>query len=339
MKQLIIYSLIFVAVGELFLRFDEHFGILQAQRVVKIATDIELTPEFQQIQNGSFRVEETDLRVLVIGDSYIHGGGIDFNDNFSQQLKNMLASEQLAQDDVWVLDASQPSSNTLDNNLTYFQFADKFKPQFVVLGHNINDVEGNLNKALVSEDTSAKAPDERQISGGEALSTIRKIYRIVYQSKFLQFTLHNIHKNLKINGIVIPNSRFDYILKSYSTDKENWKQSKKLLEEIIADANARGIQLIVFQFPETNLLEHAELFSEAYESIERFFLKHPDVAYQNGHELFKGKKSSEFVLSKYDGHPNEKAHHEIAKYVYSLIRNIRLQHNEARNQLAEKLAY
>ena len=83
---------------------------------------------------------------MVLGDSYIHGGGIEFENNFSQQLKKMFSNETLGFDKVWVLDVSKSSANNLDNNMIYFQFVEKFKPDIVILGYNYNDIEGDLDK-------------------------------------------------------------------------------------------------------------------------------------------------------------------------------------------------
>jgi len=147
LKNIFLYLFIFILIGELMIRFDESFMIMEENRIVKISTDIELTPEYQLLRNDSLTIDQNDLRIMVIGDSYIHGGGIEFKDNFSQQLKKLLKSTNL-NNNIWVLDVSKSSSNNLDNHTTYFQFKNKFKPNIVILGYNINDVDGNLDKKV-----------------------------------------------------------------------------------------------------------------------------------------------------------------------------------------------
>ena len=132
--------------GEIMIRFDESLTPFVENRVVKIATDIELTPEYNMVKNDKFIFNENDLRIMVIGDSYIHGGGIDFEDNFSQQLKKMFETLESKRNKTWILDVSKSSSNNLDNNQTYFYFKDKFRPNILILGYNLNDIEGELNK-------------------------------------------------------------------------------------------------------------------------------------------------------------------------------------------------
>jgi hypothetical protein len=41
-------------------------------------------------------------------------------------------------------------------------------------------------------------------------------------------------------------------------------------------------------------------------------------------DIFKGEKSKDNILSKYDGHPNERAHKRIARNVFEEIKKISL---------------
>jgi lysophospholipase L1-like esterase len=318
MKKAMLYLIIFVAIGEIMIRFDESFTLLSENRIVKIPTDIVITPEFDLVKKGNFPNNPNDLRIMVIGDSYIHGGGIEFDNNFSQQLKKMLLAKKLTFDNIWVLDVSKSSSNNLDNNQTYFQFVDKFNPNIVIIGYNLNDIDGNLEKPKEGR-INIENFNKNNPSGRKAQSTIRKINKIIYQSKFIHFIFKKTHSYLKTFGIIIPNSRFDFTMKSYYQNKSNWKKSKALLSEIIEDTLEKQIQLIVYKFPEVNLLEYPKLFSKANESIKLYFDNYPSVIYANGSETLKGEKSDEYILSKYDGHPNEKAHKKMAEDVFNVI--------------------
>ena len=93
-KKIIIYLIIFGSIGELMTYVDFKFNILAENRVVKIATDIDVTPEFEMIKNNKIDFNANNLRIMVIGDSYIHGGGIAFKDNVSHQLKNIFKTSK-----------------------------------------------------------------------------------------------------------------------------------------------------------------------------------------------------------------------------------------------------
>lgn len=320
MKKIIISIIIFVLIGEVMIRFDKYFGIMESSRVVKIATDIALTPEYELLQKNFFTNNDSlnDFRVMVLGDSYIHGGGIEFKDNFSQNLKHMINSEKGNFDKAWVLDVSKPDSNNLDNNEAYFQFIDKFNPDVVVIGYNINDIDGNLEKK--KDSTQINEFKEKKASGEEEKSFISKIYKVLYASEFVHYILHNMHNQLKTFGVTIPGSKFDATLKSYYNNTPNWQKSKELLSQIIKHTENNNIELIIYKFPEINLIEYPNLFKKSDDAIKSFFNNYSSVHYIDGTEKFRNQEAKDYMLSKYDGHPNEKAHKKMAMEVFELIK-------------------
>ena len=233
-KKIGFIVLLFMLIGELMIRFDEKFKLLEANRVVKIATSLTITPEFTMLENNRINKLGSNFRIMVIGDSYIHGGGIDFKDNFSQQLKLILKINNKKFDDIFVLDITKPSSNNLDNNQSYFEYADKYKPDIVIIGYNYNDVVGNLNKLNVQ--SKGDGFSKNNTSSEKQESITKKIYNVIYQSRFVHFVLSNLHTQLKSYGIVLPNSEFSLIMRSYPENKDNWVKSKILLQEIIDDS-------------------------------------------------------------------------------------------------------
>lgn len=314
MKKVFIYVIIFIITGEIMIRLDKGYTPLEENRIVKIATDIELTPEYNMIKNNEFIFNDDDLRIMVIGDSYIHGGGISFEDNFSQQLKKNF--KNIYSNKTWVLDVSKSNSNNLDNNQTYFTFVDKFKPNIVILGYNLNDIQGELDKQYI-ESSNIDNFKQTRASGGTTKSTIGKIYKIIKTSYFVGYVMNKTHKKLNNYGIIFPNSKFDINMKSYYQDREIWKKSKLLLTEIINDANRKNIRLIIYKF--TEMSDYPQLFEKANKTIGSFFNGFPSVIYINGNDYFKSEEAKNYRLSKYDGHPNEKAHKKMAIDVFNII--------------------
>jgi hypothetical protein len=312
--------MLFIAIGELLIRFDEAFHVMEENKLVKIEASLTITPEFSLLKNDGIDTAGNNFRVMVLGDSYINGGGIEFKDNFSQQLKLLLQTHNRSYKDIYVLDVSKPSSNNFDNVQTYFQFVEKYKPDAVVLGYNYNDAMGNLDKEM--KQTEIENFEDIRPSTGEKQTLIKRIYDIIYQSRFVFFVLHNLHDELKTHGIVFPNSSFSLMLNDYSENHQNWIRSKSLLQTMIDDAKKRNIRLYVLRFPEINLLEYPKLFSKADATIERFFTQPGStIHYVNGTEVFKGESSKDNILSKYDGHPNERAHKKMANALFTLITN------------------
>ena len=299
-------------------RFDEQFKLLESTQVVKISTDLAITPEFTLLKKTAINLTGNNLRVMVLGDSFIHGGGIEFKDNFSQQLKKLLLQSNRHYDDIYVLDLSKASANNFDNNQIYFEFIDKFKPDIVILGYSYSASRGDLYKhnSVVGMDSFVNM----NYSLVKKQSVPQKIYSVIYHSSVLHYILYNFHNYLKSYGVVFPNSEFNLILNDYTGNKENWKRSKYLLSQINNDVIKRNIQLIVLKFPEMNLIGYPKLFISADNVIKAFYGQSPAVTYINSVDFFNSESSKDYILSKYDGHPNERAHKKIAQQIFNIIK-------------------
>jgi hypothetical protein len=316
-KIIIVNILLCMLIGEIMLRFDETFKLFADNHVVEIPTTIAITQEYNMLKANTIDLTKNDLRVMVIGDSYISGAGIESKDNFSQQLKGLLKKSDSTFDSIYVFDASVPKNNNLDNNETYFQYVDKFKPEIIVLGYNYNDVMENLDRKNEKNVTDSFA---KRSSYQKETNVLKKMMNFAFRSKFIHYLHTNLYTQFKARGIIFPNSDFDVIMKSYSNNTERWIKSKIYLQEIIEDAKKRNIQLIVLQCPQTDLMAYPKLFVKADSAIKHFFTSSPSLIYENIADIFKGKNPKDYMLSKYDGHSNERAHKEIAENVFALIK-------------------
>ena len=102
------YTCLFLLVGELIIRIDLEYDILN-NSPYKIEVKIEESELRNKIEKGNFIPNPNQTRILIIGDSYINGGGIPIEKRFSKRLSNLLKEETL------ILDISRPSNSTLDN--------------------------------------------------------------------------------------------------------------------------------------------------------------------------------------------------------------------------------
>ena len=320
-KKIGLCILLFMVIGEVMVRFDEKFNLLEDSKVVKVPTDLNITPEYTLLKKNGIDTAGNNLRIMVLGDSYIHGAGIEFKDNFTQQLKGMLKNSNSKFDSIYVLDLSKPSSNSFDNEQAYAQFEKQYKPNIVILGYNYNDIDGQLDKqkTLGGIDSFAKA--DFTSKENQSQSFAKKIYDIIYQSRFVHLVMTNLNSELKTYGIIFPGSEFAVKMNSYPENSQSWIKSKIILKDFIEETKARNTQLVVLKFPEINLIEYPQLFSKADAAIKGFFTSFPSVDYVDGADFFKGEKSKAYILSKYDGHPNEKAHKKLAEGIFSLIKN------------------
>ena len=315
--KLVLTILLFLLAGELVIRIDKNFNIFGHDTVVQIKEEIRESDEMTLLKNNSLVFNDQDLRILVLGDSYIFGAEVDYNQNFTHQLKRMLLSENLGQyKTVYTLDVSRPSNNSLDNYNAYFSFVNRFKPQIVILGYNINDL---IDSVKSIESLSVKNSVELPGKVHEKTSTISRIYNILYVSDLLQFTLHNTNKFLKSKGIIIPNSEFDQEISAYYKNKPDWLYSKEILTRMILDSKAVNSEFIVLLLPQIDLVKYRKIFSRTDNVIKEFFQQFSNVRFLNLRDSIDVNKAAGYVISRYDEHPNEKGHQFMAETVNRLI--------------------
>ena len=316
-KKIFFIILIFLIAGELLIRIDKKYLFFGENRVTQISTKLEITPEYKLLLADSINVHANNLRIMILGDSYIHGGGIDFKNVFSQQLKSILQKNNTQFNHIYVLDLSRASANAFDNQQTYYQFAEKFKPQIVILGYNYDDVLGELDQQI--KKISIDSFGTQKSSAGAKKTMAKKISGFLYHSALLKYVLTKINTYLKTFGIVVPNSEFDLNMKSYYLNDSSWIQSKKIIDNMITHIKNNNGRLMVIKFPEINLLSYQNLFFKADTAIHAFFQQYPSVTFIDGTHIFKGVNSNDYILSRYDGHINEKGHKKLADYAAAVI--------------------
>jgi len=327
--QLLIGCIVFMAIGEIIIRLDAAFMFFQSSRIVRFENGIRNSAELTLIENGVFTVLEKDLRVMVLGDSMIQGLGIESEKIFSQQLKLMLSSGMANRySNVYVLDVSCGGNNTLRNKLTYFAYVDQFKPHIVILCYNYDDIYGDQNvrqnnEKTVSEKFETPGTGKRQslmqtVSGKKNL-IINRVLTLLYNSQIIEFILRNVNMELKIRGIILPGSEFYHeVYIAYSPEFYGWEKSKNNLKVIIQNCKKRGIELIVYTMPELNMLSNYQVFNKIEKEVSSFF-QSSAVIYVNGVTPFIGFNSEDYAISRYDAHPNYKAHNIMAKHLYEII--------------------
>ncbi len=302
--------------GELFIRVDQVFGIENTSNLVKIEEKIYDSDELADIKSYS-SVDSTEFRVLIVGDSYIHGGGIQFDKSFGQQLKKYLNQSNTLFDTVLVLDVSLPGANTLDNHLYFETYFEKFNPDIVILGYNGDDVLGNM-ELLSKEENSVQT--HLETNGEKARNNW---YDFIYNFQFAARLMYEIQQECKVHGFVVSGSRFDQMMKLYSTNGDNWKKSKQLLKRMIDKVNKHDAKFVVLKFSEMTLLRYPKVYMDFDQAVDAFFTAEKVDQLIDIRDVLIG-DVKQYKLSKYDGHPNEMAHNKLAIF---LADRVILNHN------------
>lgn len=310
-KKTFIFFVIFFSVGEVLIRFDMKFDFLNRNANAIIRVEMAESGLRDKVEEGNFNIESDQLRVLVLGDSYIYGSLIDPEKKFSKQLQNNLDNSELNNKQTIVLDVSRPNNNTSDNFDFLRYYNDLFKPHVVFWAYHYNDILDlkPMNQTASKEEITKVGSTERKTPMWKTIIT--KIYKTSQLTRFLSSSLQ---RELKLKGIVLPFGNF-YTLtqQSYHEKNKDWTLTKDIFMETIRICQDEDIVLIVYKLPIFNLLSKNELFAKVDGELSDFFEGHDEVYYLYGYNDFSDVQDvHKYRVSKYDGHPNENAHERMA---------------------------
>jgi hypothetical protein len=304
------YTCLFFLVGELIIRIDLEYDILN-NSPYKIEVKIEESELRNKIEKGNFIPNPNQIRILVIGDSYINGGGIPIEKRFSKRLSNLLKEETL------ILDISRPSNSTLDNYNSFMFYQEKFQPQFVFWAYNFNDILYSIPPINSSKKTEIIPP--KRVSK-KKIGLKKYVSQLYSFSELTRYVSSKIQKQLKFQGIVVPIGEFYQLTqKTYLETNKNWIDTKKKLNTVSQICKTNQSKFILYKMPEFNLLNHSNLFHSLDEKFVNYINSNKNITYYNGINDFENENGDKFMLSKYDGHPNELAHFRIAKKIAEYI--------------------
>lgn len=208
-------------------------------------------------------------RILVMGDSFTFGTGIDAKWRFSDIMDRVLES------DVEVLNASVPGWGTDQELIHYETVARGLRPDFVILTIMMaNDVVNNILDHLMLR--SAPKPrffleaDTLRLAKIDAASPIgqskRSLRTILKHSRFLVFIKRRMDiltykRHARIASVAadsgvdeewMPNypSHWDVYEREYRPElEEGWRLTKALIERLAVRCEEDGAKLLVFAFP------------------------------------------------------------------------------------------
>ena len=315
--KVIYFLLIFLAVGEIIVRVDDALRPFSEDAQKKVRVSFNESYEWQLVRQNNVPLDDSTFRVLLLGDSYMHGVGFIRDSSVAEVLKTKLKSSHLPYKRFLVLDATKPANNTLDNYQEYLFLDTVFKPDLVLLGYNLGNVYGNLdegNTQKVSLATvTAQHPDVQTFR--------KKLIAFVINSHLLYFVLHQINIELKLSGHPLPGSDLDNELKTYTENRTNWIKSQKILTKLMDSTQSRKENLLVMMLPIYNLMSNPQLFKRTDSTIYQFFTdsSRSNVSVWNTRSFYEGIPTSSLILNKYEEHPNTRVHRMLADSVFNFI--------------------
>lgn len=200
-----------------------------------------------KINSYGFRDKEYDLareegtfRIIVLGDSITFGINIPFESIYTEQLEDLFATEKK---NVEVLNLSLQGYNTLSEVSTLEEIGLQFRPDMVIVGYCINDIEPSSNLADVIK--------------------IEKYRSFIYKLRLAQFISSKIDKikgRLQLERMnrasqFIENNR-EYIA-DISDDQELKRLTNKLKQQVKDKGDSRWISSTYSSEPHLGKLRYS----------------------------------------------------------------------------------
>jgi hypothetical protein len=334
----IVGVLVFLSIGECLIRIEQTGIFFAATGTERVRADVLPDEELQALDRAAAAASPDDVRIMVLGDSKLRGLGVDARDIASVQLQTILERDVATpRGRIHVLNLSRAGNNTLQNKLTFLKYYRRFNPQIVIFGYNIDDVYGNNRDDSPAGPTSAPStpqprangvPHARRTVGDVARNVVSGVRRVLFHSQVLQFSLSKFNMELKLAGIVVPGTEFYHLVHaSHRSDYEGWVESQHHLQQIIDVCHRERIALVVYVVPQLEMLPHFSVFDDVDGTVEQFF-RARGIRTINGVTPFMHSDPAAYAISRYDGHPNAKAHALIAQQwaqeLEPLIREMRV---------------
>jgi lysophospholipase L1-like esterase len=276
-------------------------------------------------RDRDFAVPKPDgtYRILVLGDSFTWGIGLDVEETLPKQLERRLRRER---PDLEVINASIPGQNTTHELATLREKGLRYEPDMVVLAYCLNDIEFDPAVTVGADGaTPAVAPAGASPAARALLYDPTKglrgfVYWFQLRSRFVAFLVPRVGNLLRRVGL-LKSAEFSWVEKTfqgYTDDNLGWRESRGALAEMARECRERRLPLIVAIYPLFAQL-HEYRGKGAHETIrsecERLGIPAVDLL-----GVFENRDAWEFWVNFMDGHPNAKAHGLATEALLPLVR-------------------
>ncbi|MQA28709.1 MAG: hypothetical protein GEU82_02560 [Luteitalea sp.] len=264
-------------------------------------------------------------RILVLGDSFTWGVGLDVGQTIPKQLEDELRRRSGGRA-IDVINAAIPGTNTVDQLLLLQDRALTYDPDMLVLIYNLNDIDFKPVLAPSSYDEGTATPVV-QIDPGDDVTQWSKssglrglILQIEYHSALARFMVPRAGQLLQRAG-VLNSVEFSWVAKvfqGFTDDNPGWLESKRALEEIARICKARNVPFVIAIYP---LLVGLDDYQgrDAHEVVRRHGAATGVAATVDLLPLFENKPGRSFWINYADGHPNAQAHRLVTEALLPVV--------------------
>ncbi|GEM_PF-3474682 len=265
-------------------------------------------------------------RVLMLGDSFTWGVGLNVEETIPKLLE-MHLSKEFARANIEVVNASNPGDNTVEQLLLLKDKGIKYDPDMIILIYNLNDIafDPALTEATYDE---TKVVPVVQVDAGENITKFSERKRIrgvilwfERRSKFVQFLVPRVGHLLRRMGLLksVEFSWVQKIFQGFQDENPGWIESKKALKEIANISRDKDAALIVAIYPLLVELDDYKGY-EAHATI-CSYLKSIEVSVIDLLTVFENKNGPSYWINFLDGHPNAEAHRLATGALLPIVKN------------------
>lgn len=307
-------AFLFVAVGEIIFRIIEPAsppGTTYGKAIHKNSLGL---------RDREFAIPKPDsvYRILVLGDSFAWGVGLENEHTIPKLLETRLNTERPAKR-FEVINAAVPGHNTVEELALLEDIGLRYEPDMVIVLYNLNDIEFKATMALEGYDQTKVVPVV-EIDPGEDITSFSKnkglrgfILSIERISAFTRFLVPRVGRVMRQLGLIhsVEFSWVEKLFQGYVDENPGWAESKRAL---------KGIKRVVEQTKGTMLVALYPLMVDTHDYQGRHV--HQTIASYCDSEripfvdllpLFEGHDARTFWVNFMDSHPNEEVHRLVAE--------------------------
>lgn len=261
-------------------------------------------------------------RILVLGDSFTWGVGLNVEETIPKQLEIDLSHDTPPR--VEVINAATPGYNTIDELAELKSRGIQYDPDMILLVYLLNDVD--FKPWLADTKYTQEAVPVMQIDATRDATQYSKwkgargiVLRIEQSSALFRYAVPRVGQLLHRMGF-LNSTEFSWVAKifqGFTDDNPGWLESKRGLRGIAEIADRKNIPFVVAIYPLLVGLENYQ-GRQANDAVARYSRSlGADVV--DLLPVFEGKNGRAFWVNYADSHPNAEAHRLVTTALLPVI--------------------
>jgi lysophospholipase L1-like esterase len=263
-------------------------------------------------------------RILVLGDSFTWGVGLDVEDTIPKQLEAALKGTTAGT--VEVINASVPGMNTVNELAMLKENGLKYEPDMILLVYLLNDIDFKPELAPRSYNEAAATPVVQIDAGRDATKWSKwkgargLILHIERMSALARFLVPRGGQMLHSMGL-LNSVEFSWIAKvfqGFDDANPGWLESQRALREIADLAHEKQMPFVVAIYPLLVGLENYQ-GRHANRAVEQYAQSIGVSETIDLLPVFEGRNGRSFWVNYADHHPNAEAHRMVTAALLPVV--------------------